>query len=376
MSPYRPILLIGANVVAQNSTPSQSQQRSDEQIATDINNKIQASDVLRPLNLGVWIHDGVATLSGTVPRPELRQQAASLVQSVPGVKSVDDQITIGTASANSAGAPEQGAGMPPPPPPTQAEQNAQGNYPPPANPGQNSPPPQGYPPNSSPPHYYPVPGQQRMVTVPAGTTLTVMMLRTLDTRHTKLGKHFRGVVVRDVILMNGATAIPRGAYVDGTVVDARGPGNLKGHPQLALQLDHLDMGYASYPMISFVWARRGPGKGGQSAGTIGTSAFAGAVVGGAVGGGPTALLGGLLGGLGGAGLSAASRGPQLLIPAESVLTFSLKEPVVVREPTRNEMRSLAGNVPLTNYGQPNYPYNGGYPPPPPPPPGPPGGYPY
>ena len=200
-----------------------------------------------------------------------------------------------------------------------------------------------------------------MVTVPAGTTLTVMMLGTVDSRHTKPGKHFRGVVVRDVILMNGATAIPRGAYVEGTVIDSRGPGNLKGHPKLALQLDHLDMGYASYPMTSFVWARRGAGKGGQSAGTIGTSAFAGAVVGGAVGGGPTALLGGLLGGLGGAGLSAASRGPQLLIPAESVLTFSVKEPVVVREPTMNEVRSLAGNVPATNYGSPRYPYNGGYP---------------
>ena len=121
------VLLVGASVVAQNANPSQSQ-RSDEQIATDINNKIQASDVLRPLNLGVWVHDGIATLSGTVPRPELRQQAASLVQSVPGIKSVDDQITIGTAAANSAGAPQEGPGMPPPPP-TQAEQNAQGNYP-------------------------------------------------------------------------------------------------------------------------------------------------------------------------------------------------------------------------------------------------------
>ena len=437
------ILLVSFSVVAQKADSSPPQQRTDEQIAIDVNNKIQASDVLRPLNLGVGVDNSVATLSGTVSTPELRRQAADLVQSVPGIKSVDDQITIGSASANLQAAPQQGPGEPPPPPrqdeqenypPAGQGQNAQQNYPPPQYPQQNGPPPpqqgygqngppppsgqdeqenyppagqgqnaqQNYPPpqypqqngpppqqgygqNGPPPPNYPAPGQQRMVTVSAGTPITVMMLRTIDSRHTRPGLLFRGVVVRDVIVMNGATAIPRGAYVEGTVIDSRGPGHLKGHPKLALQLDHLNVGDDSYPMTSLVWARRGPGKGGQTAGTVGGSAVVGAIVGGAVGGGPTALLGGLLGGLGGAGLSAASRGPQLLVPAESVLTFTLSSPVVVREPTYNEMRALDGNVPAQNYPPPGYGSPGygppGYPPPgpgdqPPPPQGPPGGYPY
>ena len=369
------LLLVSFSVVAQKADSSQP--RSDEQVATEIHNKIEASDALRSLNVGVWVHEGKATLSGTVPTRELRQQFAALVQSEPGITSVEDQIAIGQQPAASSAPPEQGPGMPPAP--NEAEQNGQQNYPPPN--AQNGPPPQGYGQNSGPPpRYYPTPGQQQMVTIPAGTPITVMMLRTIDSHHTKPGKHFRGVVVRDVILLNGATAIPRGAYVEGTVIDSRGPGHLKGHPRLALQLDHLNVGDNSYEMTSLVWARRGPGKGGQTAGTVGGSAAAGAIIGGAVGGGPTALLGAVLGGLGGAGLSAASRGPQLFIPAESVLTFTTGAPVTVREATLNDIRALAGNVPVTNYyGPPGYPrYPGPYPGnyPPPPPPGPPGGYPY
>ena len=128
-------------------------------------------------------------------------------------------------------------------------------------------------------------------------------------------------------------AIPRGADVTGTVVDARGPGKLKGKPHLALQLTGVNFSSTTYPLVSQVWARGGPGKGGQSAANIGGSAAAGAIIGGAVGGGPTALLGGLLGGLGGAGLSSLSSGPQLYIPPESVLTFYLSAPVTVHVPT-------------------------------------------
>ncbi|HZC42600.1 MAG TPA: hypothetical protein VE195_00405, partial [Acidobacteriaceae bacterium] len=138
------------------------------------------------------------------------------------------------------------------------------------------------------------------------------------------------------------------------------------------------------PLSSQIWARRGPGKGGQSAANIGGSAATGAFIGGAVGGGETALLGALLGGLGGAGLSSLSHGPQLYIPSESVLTFYLNAPVTVHVPTVAEIRQLASHVPPTAYRRPGY--GRGYPPPgyypprpvyyPPPPGGPPGGYPY
>jgi hypothetical protein len=163
--------------------------------------------------------------------------------------------------------------------------------------------------------------------------------------------------------------------VDGSVIDSRPPGKLKGHPKLALVLTDVHLGDATYPLPTYVWDRRGPGKGGQTTGNVVGGAAGGAIIGGAVGGGPTALLGAALGGLGGAGLSALSGGARLVVPPESVLTFYLNAPTTVREPTVNEMRSLEGNVPPPPGGYRRGPGPYGYPPPYPPP-GPPGGYPY
>ena len=370
-----------APTTASASTPANPDQRPDSAIAEDINTKLMASNTLRPLNLGIWVHNGTATLTGTVPTQELRTEAETMVKSVAGVTNVDDKITIGPQPAaapgfsgqnsegqngEAPGAVHPGDAQGPPPPPL-AEQGQNENEPPP--------PAENYGDHQAP----------GMVTVAPGTPAYVMVMQPIDSKHTKVGTPFRGILVQDIVVQNGLIAIPRGADISGTVVDARGPGKLKGKPHLALQLTGLNFSGTTYPLVSQVWARGGPGKGGQSAANIGGSAAAGAIIGGAVGGGPTALLGGLLGGLGGAGLSSLSSGPQLYIPPESVLTFYLNAPVTVHVPTYGEIQQLASRVPPSAYGHPAY--GRGYPPPPgyypppqpvyyPPPGAPPGGYPY
>ena len=368
-------------------TTASSAQRADSAIAEDINAKLMASDTLRPLDLGIWVHDGTATLTGAVPTQELRTEAENMVKSVSGVKNVEDKITIGTVPTVAPGfsgqkAQGQGAvhpgdaqGAPPPPPPAGSSQD-QNALSPPSPPSPQSP---GSP--QSPPPVYESQGRPIMVTVASGTPMYVILMQTIDSHHTELGTPFSGILVKDIVLQNGAIAIPRGAQVLGTVVDARGPGKLKGRPQLALQLTGLNVANTHYQLNSNVWARGGPGKGGQSAANIGGGATMGAIVGGAFGGGPAALLGGLLGGLGGAGMSSLSSGPRIIIPAESVLTFYLNGPLTVREPTSGVIRMLGSQVPPAAYGpRPRGYYAPGYPPPAgpiaPPPYGPPGGYPY
>ena len=376
-----------APTTASASTPANPDQRPDSAIAEDINTKLMASNTLRPLNLGIWVHNGTATLTGTVPTQELRTEAETMVKSVAGVTNVDDKITIGAEPAAAPGFSGQNseapgavhpgdAQGPPPPPPAGYEQNEPQSPPPPQSPASPQSPSAGNYGNHQPP---------AMVTVAPGTPAYVMVMQPIDSKHTKVGTPFRGILVQDIVVQNGLIAIPRGADISGTVVDARGPGKLKGKPHLALQLTGLNFSGTTYPLVSQVWARGGPGKGGQSAANIGGSAAAGAIIGGAVGGGPTALLGGLLGGLGGAGLSSLSSGPQLYIPPESVLTFYLNAPVTVHVPTYGEIQQLASRVPPSAYGHPAY--GRGYPPPPgyypppqpvyyPPPGAPPGGYPY
>ncbi len=406
--------MVSAEVIAQQTAESQQQQQTDNQISVAINNKLQGSSELRPLDLGVWVHDGTATLSGAVPTPALREHADALVQTVPGVKSVDDRLTIGTESADRQTSDTgQSPEMAPPPPPQQEQgayeagpeqqgpeqqgpEQAGPEQPGPEN-GNMAPVPPGYTPqnndqNGPPPLPPPPPPPQEgqdlrnapMVTVAAGTPVTIMMLDGVDSKHTHPGDHFRGVLVRDVVLQDGIIAIPRGAYVHGDVIDARGPGHLKGHPKLALQLSNLEMADMHYPLTSYVWDRRGPGKGAQTTNNVVGGAVVGTAIGGFSGGGAGALLGATLGGLGGAGLSSLSSGARVVVPPESVLTFYLNAPLTVRELNMNQIRSLAGNVPATGYGNgpgpgyppPGYPPPPGYAPPPPPPGGPPGGYPY
>ena len=364
--------LFSAHGMAQTAPPpqtnsaTQTQRRPDSEVAADVSKKLMASDTLRPLGLGIWVHDGTATLTGTVPTTELRQQAEEMVKSVDGIQRVDDKITIGSTQEAPPGAT---AG------PNADAQNPEGENP--GAPGASEPPP-------PPPSGYASHPQPARITLPVGTPAYVMILQSIDSHHTKPGEPFHGILMQDIVDRDGVIAVPRGANVMGVVIDARGPGHLKGRPELALQLTGLDIANANYPLTSSVWARGGPGKGGQSAANIGGSAAVGAIIGGAVGGGGTALLGGLLGGLGGAGLSALSSGPRLFVPAESVLTFYLRAPLTVRTPTMGEIRMLDSHVPppangsrRRGYYAPGYPPPPqGYSPPPPPSGGPPGGYPY
>lgn len=374
-----------APATASTSAAANPDQRADSAIAEDINTKLMANDTLRPLDLGIWVHNGTATLTGTVPTQQLRTEAENMVKSVAGVKNVEDKIAIGTAPATAPGFNGQNGGGQAPTHPG----DAQGPPPPAAgyqeNPGAPSPQspstPQSPPSPPSPSAAYAAQGRPVMVTVASGTPMYVIMMQTIDTHHTEIGTPFSGILVKDIVLENGAIAIPRGAQVLGTVVDARGPGHIKGRPQLALQLTGLNVANTHYQLSSYVWARGGPGKGGQSAANIGGGAAMGAIVGGAFGRGPGALLGGLLGGLGGAGISSLSSGPRVIIPSESVLTFYLNAPLTVSEPTTGIIRMLGSQVPPAAYGpRPRGYYAPGYPPPPgpiaPPPYGPPGGYPY
>ena len=131
-----------APTTASASTPASPDQRPDSAIAEDINTKLMASNTLRPLNLGIWVHNGTATLTGTVPTQELRTEAETMVKSVAGVTNVDDKITIGDCSppprqdsparivGEAPGTVHPGDAQGPPPPP-QAGYEQNENEPPP-----------------------------------------------------------------------------------------------------------------------------------------------------------------------------------------------------------------------------------------------------
>jgi hypothetical protein len=193
-------------------------------------------------------------------------------------------------------------------------------------------------------------GQQEglAVTIPAGALLRMRINQTLTSGSAKPGDSFDGIVVNDVVA-GGAVAIPRGAAVQGKVVDAKKSGVLAGRGELTLQLTQVTLGGVSTPIVSDVWGRTTGDKAVQSVNSAVAGGAIGALLGSAAAGwgnrGEGAAIGAGVGGALGLGSAAASGGGQVYVPSEGLLTFHLAQPATVSTLSQAEMDRLAQGVP-------------------------------
>lgn len=67
---------------------SSTRTHKDLEIETKVRRALQKDAQLRPLNLGVRVSGGIATLSGPVPAAEFKQKAIAIVQKLDGVRTV------------------------------------------------------------------------------------------------------------------------------------------------------------------------------------------------------------------------------------------------------------------------------------------------
>jgi hypothetical protein len=212
--------------------------------------------------------------------------------------------------------------------------------------------PYGYPQQTPPSGYAQQGGQPPMggqvagqsVTIPNGALLRVRINRSLRSDKTQPGTVFDGVVVNDVVA-NGLVAIPRGASVQGTVVDAKSSGALTGRGEMSIQLTQVTLGGKNYPIVSDLWAHNGGDKTIETVNKTAGFGALGAVVGAVAGGGVGAAIGGGVGAAAGLGSSAASGHGQVFIPAESIVVFHTAQPVQVATVSEQEMQRLAYGVP-------------------------------
>jgi len=116
------------------------------------------------------------------------------------------------------------------------------------------------------------------VTVPAGALLRMRINQTLTSASAKAGDRFDGIVVSDVVA-GGAVAIPRGATVQGTVVDAKKSGALAGRGELTLQLTQVTLGGVSTALVSDVWGRTTGDKAAQAVNSTAVGGVIGALLG-------------------------------------------------------------------------------------------------
>ncbi len=161
-------------------------------------------------------------------------------------------------------------------------------------------------------------------TIDAGTAITVRTNETIDANDSD-GHVFSGVVEQDVKNRDGNIAIPKGSNVELLVRKV-------SSTEVALDLDSVTINgerYGLQTQQNIVSSQR---KESLSANKrtgeyVGGGAAIGAIIGAITGGGKGAAIGAGAGAAAGAGVQILTRGTRVNVPAESLLTFRLAQPL-------------------------------------------------
>ncbi|MGC2398332.1 MAG: BON domain-containing protein [Acidobacteriaceae bacterium] len=305
---------------AQQTPPAQATPpaRDDQQIGTDIQAKIAGESALNGQDIQVTVANGVATLNGKVDNDASRSLAAANSASVDGVRTVVNNLVVAPARAAKP--------TPPPRPERKHKQVAEVAPPPPPPAAAPAPEPvQVVPPAAPPP---PPPPVAKTVTLPAGTVIPIRMTETLDSASTQPNSVFHGSLAGDLI-SDGMVIAKSGASVVGRVVTAKDATHFSGSSELAIELTRLDTVDHPVDVVTDQFTKNGAGRGKNTAIKTGGGAAVGAILGGLLGGGKGAAIGAATGGGAGAGVNAVTRGQQVQIPTETLVSFHLQSPISV-----------------------------------------------
>jgi hypothetical protein len=91
--------------------------RTDAQVASDVQNKINGDSSIPDKQLNINANNGVVTLTGTVASDAARNAAANDAAQIEGVKTVVNNLEVApTSAANQTAQPQEQASNNPPPP--------------------------------------------------------------------------------------------------------------------------------------------------------------------------------------------------------------------------------------------------------------------
>ncbi|HMK22064.1 MAG TPA: BON domain-containing protein [Terriglobales bacterium] len=342
-------LAIGVFVIVLGLTAACTRVPNDSAISSQVQSKFGSDSGLQGKDLSVQSANGTVTLSGNVDNEAQREAAARYAASIPGVKQVVNNLLIATppAAAVAAPAPAPVVQQAPPPPvetpkpvPVKhvsapkkhavvhdTEMAAAGAGAGAAGMGlasQDS----GQPALASAPTAPPPPPPPPKATIPPGTNLAVRLIDSIDSEKSQPGETFRATL-NSPLATEGDIAIPAGYDVEGHIVDVKSAGKFAGKSLLILQLDRINVGGKSYSIQTDQYKREGSSRGTNTAEKVGAGAAIGAIIGGIAGGGKGAAIGAAAGGGVGGGVQAATKGQQIKLPSETVLNFTLQNPVTV-----------------------------------------------
>jgi hypothetical protein len=307
----------------------------DGVITTSIQAKLFEDPVLKTRDIRVSSHQGVVTVSGNV-QTELEKAAVErLAGQIEGVKEVVNELALQPETAVKAEEPlmEEPGPKPAtrvertrsaPPPPARPAETAQVVYnPPPA--AAVPPAAQTETPRAAEPARAPA-REPEVVTIPAGTIITVQMIDEIDSERHRPGQEFAAIVAAPVA-SGDRVVIPVGSDARVRLVNAEQAGRLAGRSELEVELVGLAAGQNTYFVESSVHEKQGASRGKRTAATVGGGAALGGLIGAVAGKGKGAAIGAAVGAGAGTAVQAATKGEQVRIPSETKLDFTLKSPL-------------------------------------------------
>ncbi len=172
--------------------------------------------------------------------------------------------------------------------------------------------------------------------LPSGIAVDVRLDREIGTKASRVGDQFSATVEHAVVAQNGATVVPEGAKVYGTVTGLDNSEHVGDPAAIRIDFDRLNMRGQNYPFSAKVTATnletRGADTRSETLKKAGVGAAAGAVLGAVLGGGDLdkILLGGAIGAAAGTVISLGTGEVEGVLPAGTDMTLQTTQTVVLR----------------------------------------------
>ncbi len=168
------------------------------------------------------------------------------------------------------------------------------------------------------------------ITVPAGAEVLVRMIDSVDSDKNHVGDRFRASLEQDFVV-DGVTVAPKGSDVYGRLSEATEAGHIQGRSQLKLELTDMLIHNRLQPIMTGDYEVSGSSRGSDTAKKVGIGAVAGTVIGAIAGGGKGAAIGAGVGAGAGGAVQLATKGEQVHVPSETLLSFRIAQPFTVSQ---------------------------------------------
>ena len=166
--------------------------------------------------------------------------------------------------------------------------------------------------------------------IPQGTQVVIRTDENITAQNADQNSSYSATVASDIIGSNGQVLVPKGSPASLAVF--KNSGGTMGTDQLVLGLRSVTISGRQYAVSSGTVTREGNqgiGANQRTATHVGGGALLGTVLGAVVGGAKGAVTGAVIGAAGGAATQVLTKGDKINVPAETVLTFQLDNPITL-----------------------------------------------